>query len=90
MKKKLAVFACVIALMLTFTVVCFAEGESSGNGDVMWDLWDLLKLDLDGIISIIGTLVTTVVTVLKMIGGGAGIVENLKHAISVFLEFLKK
>ncbi|MGN0635242.1 MAG: hypothetical protein ACI4I5_03380 [Acutalibacteraceae bacterium] len=89
MKKKLAVFACAIALMLTFTVVCFAEGESSGSGDVMWDLWGLLNLDLDGIISILGTLLTTVITFFKIIGGGSGIVENLKHAISVFLEFLK-
>lgn len=90
MKKKIAVFVCTAALMLTFSVVCFAEGESSGNGDVMWNLWQLLSLENVDYIGLLGTLLTTIVTFFKIIGGGSAIVENLKKTISVFLDFLKK
>lgn len=89
MKKKIAIFACVIALMFTFTVVSFAEGESSGSGDVMWNLWELLSSSNVDYLGILGILITTVTTVIRMFGGGSNIVANLKHAFEVFFEFLK-
>lgn len=89
MKKKIAVFACIVALMFTFTVVSFAEGETSGNGDVMWNLWELLSSSNVDYLGIIGILITTVVTFIRMLGGSSNIVANLKHAFEVFFEFLK-
>lgn len=89
MKKKIAIFACVIALMLTFTVVSFAEGETTENNDVMWNLWELLSSSNVDYLGIIGILITTVTTFIRMLGGSSNIIANLKHAFEVFFEFLK-
>ena len=88
MKKKIAIFACTVALLLAFTVICFAEGEGGGE-DLAWNLWDLLSFKNVNYLGIIGTLITTVVTFLKILGGGSNVGESIKNAIIGFLDFLR-
>lgn len=88
MKKKIAIFACTMALLLVFTVVCFAEGEG-GDQDLAWNLWDLLSFKNVNYLGILGTLITTLVTFLKILGGGSNVGESIKNAIIGFLDFLR-
>lgn len=68
MKKKLTIFALTVALMLTFSVIAFAEGEGTEPAWNLWSLLNLSNLDLGRLFSI---LISSFTTLLRMIGLGA-------------------
>ncbi len=68
MKKKLTIFALTVALMLTFSVIAFAEGEGTEPAWNLWSLLNLSNLDLGNLISI---LIASFGTILRIFGLGA-------------------
>ena len=81
MKKKIAVFAFVTVLMLTLSVVAFAEeatDPAQPGGETVWNLWSLLNPSNLNILQLLTILVSTVATALRMIGGAGGLKSLLE------------
>lgn len=83
MKKRiLAVFTCVLTLLMLCTLFAFAE--DAGDSEAIWDFWSLLKLENLDVAQLLVILITTVVTFVRMISGG-----GLKELGAMLLQAIK-
>ena len=85
MKKKIAVFACTLALMSLCTVFAFAEEGGADSSGTLWDLWALLNPENVNYLRVITILLTSIGTFFRMIGGNGG----LKSLLDLLLGALK-
>lgn len=79
MKKKIAVFVCVLVLISMFTVVCFAEEAAAPAADgteMLWDLWNLLNPENVDYLGLLSMLIATFATIFRMLGFTSGNVSG--------------
>ena len=79
MKKKIAVFACVLVLISMFTVVCFAEeaaAPATDGTEMLWDLWNLLNPENVDYLGLLSMLIATLATIFRMLGFTSGDVKG--------------
>ena len=89
MKKKIAVFACVLMLVfaLAFTVAAEETGESGEN---LWDFWSLLNSSNVDYIGVAVMLLTTIFTIFRVFfsnGGLKSLSEVIGNALKQIVAF---